>query len=107
ATAFETAARLGAILGNGSEDEIIALSEYGRNIGIAYQIRDDLIDWKNEDKLFNLLVKRSLDPRDVFNHMEKLLKDYATKATSSLRIIPDNDAKSHLEYLLRLTTLKL
>lgn len=107
ATAFETAARLGAILGNGSEDEIIALSEYGRNIGIAYQIRDDLIDWKNEDKLFNLLVKRSLDPRDVFNHMEKLLKDYATKAASSLRVVPDNDAKSHLEYLLRLTTLKL
>lgn len=107
ATAFETAARLGAILGNGSEDEIIALSEYGRNIGIAYQIRDDLIDWKNEDKLFNLLVKRSLDPRDVFNHMEELLKDYAAKATSSLRIIPDNNAKSHLEYLLRLTTLKL
>ncbi len=107
ATAFETAARLGAILGNGNEDQITALSEYGRNIGIAYQIRDDLIDWKNEDKLFNLLVKRSLDPRDIFNHMEKLLKDYAAKATSSLRVIPDNDAKSHLEYLLRLTTLKL
>ncbi len=107
ATAFETAARLGAILGDGTEDQIIALSEYGRNLGIAYQIRDDLIDWKNEDKLFNLLVKRSLDPRDVFNHMEKLLKDYATKAASSLRVISDNDAKSHLEYLLRLTTLKL
>jgi octaprenyl-diphosphate synthase len=107
ATAFETAARLGSILGGGNEDQIISLSEYGRNIGIAYQIRDDLIDWKNEDKLFNLLVKRSLDPRDVFNHMEKLLKDYASKATSSLRILPENDAKSHLEYLLRLTTLKL
>ncbi|MEM3144183.1 MAG: polyprenyl synthetase family protein [Candidatus Nitrosotenuis sp.] len=107
ATAFETAARLGAILGKGTEDQIIALSEYGRNIGIAYQIRDDLIDWKNEDKLFNLLVKRSLDPRDVFNHMEKMLKDYASKAASSLRIIPESQAKSHLEYLLKLTTLKL
>lgn len=107
ATAFETAARLGAILGDGTEDQITALSEYGRNLGIAYQIRDDLIDWKNEDKLFNLLVKRSLDPRDVFNHMEELLKDYATKAASSLRVIADNDAKSHLEYLLRLTTLRL
>ncbi len=107
ATAFEVSARLGAIIANGTEDQIVALSEYGRNIGIAYQIRDDLIDWKNEDKLFNLLVKRSLDPRDIFNHMEKMLKDYAGKAASSLRIIPDNDAKSHLEYLLRLTTLKV
>jgi octaprenyl-diphosphate synthase len=107
ATAFEVSSRLGAIIGGGTEDQIVALSEYGRNIGIAYQIRDDLIDWKNEDKLFNLLVKKSMDPRDIFNHMEKMLKDYAEKAASSLRIIPDNDAKSHLEYLLRLTTLKL
>jgi len=107
ATAFEVASRLGAIIGGGSEDQIVALSEYGRNIGIAYQIRDDLIDWKNEDKLFNLLVKRSSDPRDIFNHMEKMLKEYANKAASSLRIIPDNDAKTHLEYLLKLTTLKI
>lgn len=81
ATAFEVSSRLGAIIGGGNEDQIVALSEYGRNIGIAYQIRDDLIDWKNEDKLFNLLVKRSMDPRDIFNHMEKMLKDYAGKAT--------------------------
>ncbi|MBM2851760.1 MAG: geranylgeranyl pyrophosphate synthase [Candidatus Nitrosotenuis sp.] len=106
ATAFETAARLGAILGEGNEEQIMALSEYGKNIGIAYQIRDDLLDWKNEDKLFNLLVKKSSDPRDVFNHMEKLLKDYAGKATASLRKIPESNAKSHLEYLLRFTTLK-
>ena len=38
ATAFETAARLGAILGGGTEEEIEALSEYGKNIGVAYQI---------------------------------------------------------------------
>ena len=107
ATAFEVSSRIGAIIGGGSEEQIIALSEYGRNIGIAYQIRDDLIDWKNEDKLFNLLVKKSIDPRDIFNHMEKMLKDYAEKATTSLRKIPDNDAKSHLEFLLKLTTLKL
>ncbi len=107
ATAFEVSSRIGAIIGGGSEEQIIALSEYGRNIGIAYQIRDDLIDWKNEDKLFNLLVKKSVDPRDIFNHMEKMLKDYAEKATSSLRKILDNDAKSHLEFLLKLTTLKL
>ncbi|MCE9617434.1 MAG: polyprenyl synthetase family protein, partial [Nitrosarchaeum sp.] len=67
ATAFEVAARIGAIIANGSEEEIEALTEYGKNIGIAYQIRDDLFDWKNEDKLFNLLIKKSSDPRDVFN----------------------------------------
>ena len=106
ATAFEVAARIGAIIANGSEEEIEALTEYGKNIGIAYQIRDDLLDWKNEDKLFNLLIKKSLDPRDVFNKMEELLKEYSDKARTSLRKILDNDAKMNLDNLIKFTTFK-
>lgn len=106
ATAFETAARLGAILGGGSEEEIEALSEFGKNIGIAYQIQDDLNDWKNEDKLFNLLIKKSSDPRDVFNKMEDLLKSYSEKAKIGLRKIHEGDAKSHLENLIKFTMFK-
>lgn len=106
ATAFEVAARIGAIIANGSEEEIEALTEYGKNIGIAYQIRDDLLDWKNEDKLFNLLIKKSSDPRDVFNKMEELLKKYSDKARTSLRKISDNDAKMNLDNLIKFTTFK-
>jgi octaprenyl-diphosphate synthase len=106
ATAFETSARLGAILGGGSEEQIEALSEYGKNIGIAYQIQDDLNDWKNEDKLFNLLIKKSSDPRDVFNKMEELLKNYSEKAKMGLRKIHENNAKSHLENLIKFTMFK-
>lgn len=106
ATAFETSARLGAILGGGSEEQIEALSEYGKNIGIAYQIQDDLNDWKNEDKLFNLLIKKSSDPRDVFNKMEELLKNYSEKAKIGLRKIQENNAKSHLENLIKFTMFK-
>jgi octaprenyl-diphosphate synthase len=106
ATAFETAARLGAILGGGSEEQIEALAEYGKNIGIAYQIQDDLNDWKNEDKLFNLLIKKSSDPRDVFNKMEELLKSYSEKSKNGLRKIHENNAKSHLENLIKFTMFK-
>jgi len=106
ATAFETAARLGAILGGGTEEQIEALSEYGKNIGVAYQIQDDLHDWKNEDKLFNLLIKKSSDPRDVFNKMEDLLKNYSQKAQFGLRKITDGDAKSNLENLIKFTIFK-
>jgi len=106
ATAFEVAARIGAIISNGSEEEIEALTEYGKNIGIAYQIRDDLFDWKNEDKLFNLLIKKSSDPRDVFNKMEELLKKYSDKARASLRKISDNNAKMNLDNLVKFTTFK-
>jgi len=106
AAAFDVAARLGGIIGNGSEEQIQALSEYGKNIGIAYQIRDDLIDWKNEDKLFNLLVKKSSDPRDVFNKMESLLKKYSEDALSNLRKLDESESKSVLEELVKFTSFK-
>jgi octaprenyl-diphosphate synthase len=106
ATAFEVAARIGAIIANGTEEEIETLTEYGKNIGISYQIRDDLLDWKNEDKLFNLLIKKSSDPRDVFNKMEELLKVYSDKARASLRKISDNNAKLNLENLIKFTSFK-
>ena len=105
-TAFEVAARLGAILGGGTEEQIEVLTEYGKNIGIAYQIKDDLLDWKNEDKLFNLLIKKSNDPRVVFDKMEEMLKEYSEKAKVSLRKIQDNDAKLNLEQLIKFTMLR-
>ena len=103
AIAFETASRLGAIISGASENEIESLADYGKNIGIAYQIRDDLHDWQNEDKLFNLLIKKSSDPRDIFNRMEELLKKYSDQALVSIRKIKDSQAKNNLENLVRFT----
>ena len=103
AIAFETASRLGAIISRGTEEQIESLADYGKNIGIAYQIRDDLHDWQNEDKLFNLLIKKSSDPRDIFNKMEELLKKYSDKAVFSIRKIKDSQAKNNLESLVRFT----
>lgn len=104
AIAFETATRLGAIISGGTEKEIEALADYGKNIGIAYQIRDDLHDWQNEDKLFNLLIKKSSDPRDVFNSMEELFKKYSDQALTAIRKIKYSQAKNNLENLVRFTT---
>lgn len=106
AVAFQAASRIGAIIGKGSEEEIESLTEYGKNIGIAYQIRDDLLDWKNEDKLFNLLIKKSSDPRVVFDKMEELLKEYSEKARKGLRKIPENNAKNNLDNLIKFTMFK-
>ena len=106
ATAFEMAAKLGAVIGGGSEEQIESLAEYGKNIAIAYQIRDDLMDWKNEDKLFNLLIKKSSDPRVVFNKMEEMLKKFSERALDSLRKIKESDAKNNLETLVKFTEFK-
>ncbi len=103
ATAFEAATKIGSILGGGNEEQIMAFAEYGKNMGIAYQIRDDLQDWNNEDKLFNILIKKSSDPRDVFDHMDMLLDSYSKKAKVALRKINDSQARRRLESLIDLT----
>ncbi|MEO9307795.1 MAG: polyprenyl synthetase family protein [Nitrososphaera sp.] len=107
ATAFEAAAKIGAILGGGTEEQILALAEYGKNMGIAYQIRDDLQDWNNEDKLFNILIKKSSDPRVVFDKMEVMLNTYSKKAKTTLRKINEGPARTRLESLLDLTMLSV
>ena len=38
------ATKAGAIMGGGTEEQIEALSEYGRLIGLAFQIQDDYLD---------------------------------------------------------------
>lgn len=106
ATAFEAAAKIGAIMGGGSEKQIDHIARYGRNIGIAYQIRDDLLDWKNEDKIFNMLVRRSADPRDVFDEMEGMLKYYSGLAREALLYVPSGEARAGLEGLIGFTVLK-
>jgi len=103
ATGFETASRLGAIISGGSEEEMESLADSGKNIGIAYQIRDDLLDWQNEDTLFDILIKKSSDPRDIFNDMEELFKKYSDRAIFSIKKIKDSQAKDNLENLVRFT----
>ena len=45
ATLFCTASLGGAILGGGNDEEIINLRNYGYNLGMAYQIYDDVLDY--------------------------------------------------------------
>jgi len=44
AALFAGSAEMGAILGNASEDAIGAIRRYGTNVGMAFQIVDDVLD---------------------------------------------------------------
>jgi octaprenyl-diphosphate synthase len=107
ASLFEASAKIGAILSGGLEDEIHAMAAFGNLIGIAYQIHDDLMDWSNEDRLFNLLVKKNGQSREFVERMEGLYLSYSTKAKNELRKIHDSTPKRHLERLTDLASLQL
>jgi len=51
AVLFRLAAKGGAIIGDGSEDEISALTDYGLYIGLAFQIWDDYLDLSSDEKI--------------------------------------------------------
>jgi octaprenyl-diphosphate synthase len=103
ASLFEAAAKIGAILGSGRQDELIAMGSFGHLLGIAYQIHDDLLDWNNEDRLFNMLVKNNEQSVEFVQRMDDLFHSYSTKAKNELRKIPDSLPKKYLQHLTDLT----
>lgn len=101
ASLFEASAKVGAILGGAEEREITALSEYGRFLGIAYQIQDDLSDLDKDSLLKNLCFSNS----DFNLNLEKVgcLREratfYAEEAKRRLNELKAGDAKNLLAEL--------
>ncbi len=52
AALFGASMRIGAIIAGAPEEDIELLSQYGRNLGQAFQLRDDLLDLYGEQKNF-------------------------------------------------------
>ena len=83
------------------------MTSFGNLLGIAYQVHDDLIDWNNENRLFNMLVKKNGKPKDFVNQMDNLYQSYASKAKNELRkITTESEARRHLEHLTDLTSVQ-
>jgi octaprenyl-diphosphate synthase len=48
---FSACCEIGAILANASKDEQIALRDYGMNLGTAFQLADDLLDFTADEEI--------------------------------------------------------
>jgi octaprenyl-diphosphate synthase len=99
ASLFEASSKIGAILGGGTEDEIHSMAAFGHLLGIAYQIHDDLVDWNNEDRLFNALIRKNNTTSEIVAEMEELYLDYSNRAKDELGKLQNSLPKSYLERL--------
>lgn len=106
ASLFEAASKIGSLLGGGTDEEICAMGNFGHLLGIAYQIHDDIMDWNNEDRLFNILVRNNKQSSEFIDRMEQLYISYTSKAKNELKKINDSVSKKHLEHLTDLTFLQ-
>jgi geranylgeranyl diphosphate synthase, type II len=73
---------LGAILANASEEDCIALREFGTNIGIAFQLKDDLLDAYADPKKFGKQVGGDI----IANKKTFLLIKALEKATGKQKL---------------------
>ncbi len=89
AALFQSSAKLGAIIAGGKQQMIESLADFGLNLGIAYQVQDDLLDWEQKASL-----ERALGAERAT--LESMSHEYALSAKSSLVHLVDSDAKDRL-----------
>ncbi len=83
----------GAILGHGSRDEIRAISEYGKNAGLAFQIADDILNIEGDSKTMGKSVgsdekrgKMTYPEVAGLEESKKIQAKLVDKAVDALRI---------------------
>ena len=93
AALFEASAKIGAIIGGATEDNIQALSDYGRLLGTAYQIRDDISDWEKSSTELLSLLDTNLDK---IPYLQEILASYVREAKETLINLKSSDARDLL-----------
>lgn len=95
---------LGAYLANGSNSDIRALSDYGKYLGIAFQIQDDLLDITADKFEFGKRIGGDLlEGKKTFLFIEALEKAKGKDKSDLLKIIANKGIKENkIEYYKKL-----
>jgi len=125
---FGASAGIGGLIGGGSPEEVSALYNYGRAVGVAFQIRDDIMDLTGngnsskqeranlvlahylgetarQDRMAQMLAQNGKsDPTEALrektvNFARRASAEYVQKAKSEIAALRDGDGKAALEEL--------
>ena len=84
----EMCCRIGALLGGGTKAQVNALGDYGLNLGIAFQIQDDLLDISADEKKFGKTIGGDLvEGKKTFLFLEALEKSRGEDRKKLLKVI--------------------
>ena len=95
---LECSAVMGCICGNANEKEIISARNYARNLGLAFQIRDDILDIiGNESELGKPVGSDAENNKNTvasilgIEKASELAEKYSNNALTELENFKDND----------------
>jgi geranylgeranyl diphosphate synthase type I len=105
AALFEAACKVGGLVGDGKPDQVDALSEFGWNCGMAFQIMDDVLDITGKKEKFGKDIGKDVKEHKLGNlailcSLEELSADKAEELLSILRL--PEISESEVEKALRI-----
>jgi octaprenyl-diphosphate synthase len=92
ASLFQTSAKIGSMIAGAKQQTAEAMADFGMNLGIAYQIQDDILDWQQKASLERLLGEEKPT-------LKKMSYEYATRAKDALTHLQKSEARQRLEEL--------
>ncbi|MBI3802727.1 MAG: polyprenyl synthetase family protein [Nitrospirae bacterium] len=87
ATLLSASCRLGGIIGNESDEKKEALTRYGRNLGIAFQVADDTLDYVGDRARFGKSPGKDIREGKVTLPLLHLLQHCSTKEKQEIKKI--------------------
>lgn len=107
AAEFETITRIGAILGEAAERDVESLATYGRCIGMASILRDELIDMLELEVLKHRIKRESLplpliyvlNKADAKSNLIPLISQKRIRKSDLIRVAKIVDAFDGIEYV--------
>jgi len=94
AAMIEMCCTIGAVIGGGDEKEVRSLANFGKNIGIAFQIQDDLLDITGDENDFGKFVGGDLvEGKKTFLFLKALEVSEGTDKDRFLEIIKNKGVK--------------
>ena len=94
---LEAACRMGAIVAGANENDICTAGEYAYNLGIAFQIVDDILDVTGEEKELGKPIgsdvasgKNTFVSLLTLNGAQALAQEYTNRALAALKKLPDS-----------------
>ena len=92
---FMAATVVGALVGGASEKEIEALRQFGLNLGLAYQIQDDILDLEEDNDINKITYLKYFSLEEG----KQAIDTYTRAAISSLEMLKGRD----IDFLVKLT----